>query len=182
MSTSLKQDVCGQQAPGTRVDNVGSSQIERYLPPEVRYACLYWIQHLQKSDAQLCDKDQVHQFLQVHLLHWLEALGWAAAAKDRVKGQVSREVGQRDITITIDIYLAAKKKDSKGELSRTKLLDYCRQGKQWFFLTGPSPLLVFIFSPAIDIIVYILPHLSLIPPRRDLPPQRQNNSITDPTI
>jgi hypothetical protein len=76
MSTSLKQDVCGQEAPGTLVADIESSQIEQCLPPEVRYACLYWIQHLQKSDAQLCDNEEVHQFLQVHLLHWLEALGW----------------------------------------------------------------------------------------------------------
>ncbi len=45
------------------------------------------------------------------------------AAKDRVKGQVSREVGQRDSTVTINIYLTAKK-DSKGGLSRSKLSDY----------------------------------------------------------
>jgi hypothetical protein len=76
MSTSLKQDVCGQEAPGTLVTNIESSQIEQYIPSEVRYACLYWIQHLQKSDAQLCNEDQVYQFLQVHLLHWLEALSW----------------------------------------------------------------------------------------------------------
>jgi hypothetical protein len=36
-----------------------------------------------------------------------------AAAKDRLKGQV-KGVGQRDITVTIDMYLATKKKDSKG--------------------------------------------------------------------
>jgi hypothetical protein len=38
--------------------------------------CVYWIQHLQKSGAQLYDNDQVHKFLQVYLLHWLEALSW----------------------------------------------------------------------------------------------------------
>jgi hypothetical protein len=76
MSTSLKQDICGQEAPGTLVAGVERSRIEQCLPPEVRYACLYWIQHLQKSGAQLHDNDHVYQFLQVHLLHWLEALGW----------------------------------------------------------------------------------------------------------
>ncbi len=44
--------------------------------PEVQYAYLYWVQHLQRSGAQLYDNNQVHQFLQVNLLHWLEALGW----------------------------------------------------------------------------------------------------------
>jgi hypothetical protein len=76
MSNSLKQDVCRQGAAGTLVADIESSQIEQFLPPEVRYACLYWIQHLQKSDAQLYDDDEVHHFLQVYLLCWLEALGW----------------------------------------------------------------------------------------------------------
>jgi hypothetical protein len=33
-------------AVSTLVANVESSQIEQCLPPEVKYACLYWIQHL----------------------------------------------------------------------------------------------------------------------------------------
>ena len=84
MSTSLKQDVCGQEAPGTLVADIESSQIEQCLPPQVRYACLYWIQHLQKSSAQLRDNDQVHQFLQEHLLHWFEALGWMAKVSEGI--------------------------------------------------------------------------------------------------
>ena len=76
MSESLKQDICGLDAPGALIADVDSSRIERSLPPELQYACLYWIQHLQKSGTQLYDNDQVHQFLREHLLHWLEALGW----------------------------------------------------------------------------------------------------------
>ena len=66
MSNSLKQDVCGQAAPGILVADVESSRIEQCLPPEVRYACLYWIQHLQKSDAQLCDDDKVVYYAFIH--------------------------------------------------------------------------------------------------------------------
>ena len=73
MSESLKQDICGLDAPGALVVNMDSSRVERSLPTELQYACLYWIQHLQKSGALLYDNDQVYQFLQVHLLHWLEA-------------------------------------------------------------------------------------------------------------
>jgi hypothetical protein len=74
MSTSLKQDICGLSAPGVLVTDVKSSQVDELLPPEVQYACLYWVRHLQKSGEQLYNNDQVHQFLKVHLLHWLEAL------------------------------------------------------------------------------------------------------------
>ena len=52
--------------------------------------CLYWIQHLQKSDAQLYDSGQVYQFLQVHL-HWLEALGWIGKTSEGILAILSLE-------------------------------------------------------------------------------------------
>jgi hypothetical protein len=42
------------------------------------------IQHLEKSGAQLHDNDQVHRFLQVHLLHWLEALSWIGKTSEGI--------------------------------------------------------------------------------------------------
>jgi len=60
MSNSLKQDICEQEAPGTLVANVESSRIEQCLPLEVRYACLYWIYHLQQSGAKLYDNDKAY--------------------------------------------------------------------------------------------------------------------------
>jgi hypothetical protein len=74
MSTSLKKDICGLCAPGVLMTDIESSQVEQCLPPEVQYACLYWIEHLQKGDAQFSDDDRIYQFLRTHLLHWLEAL------------------------------------------------------------------------------------------------------------
>jgi hypothetical protein len=74
MSSTLKRDTCDLHAPGVLATDVKSSQVEKCLPPQIQYACLYWVEHLQKGGAQLCDDDSVHQFLQEHLLHWLEAL------------------------------------------------------------------------------------------------------------
>jgi hypothetical protein len=91
MSTSLEQDICGLNTPGVLVNDVKSSQVEHSLSPEVQYACLYWIQHLQKSGAQLHDNHQVHQFLQEHLLHWLEALGWMRKVSEGIHAIVSLE-------------------------------------------------------------------------------------------
>jgi len=76
MSTSLKQDIFGLDAPGVLVGEVERSRVEPCLPPEVQYACLYWVEHLQKSGAQLHNNDEVHQLLRTHFLHWLEALSW----------------------------------------------------------------------------------------------------------
>ena len=91
MSDSLKDDICGVGIPGTLVSDIESSRIEQCLPPEVQYACLYWIQHLQNSDAQLYDNDQVHQFLQVHFLHWLEALSWIEKTSEGILAILSLE-------------------------------------------------------------------------------------------
>jgi hypothetical protein len=91
MSNSLKQDICGVKAPGVFVTNVASSLVDQCLPLEVKYACLYWIQHLQQSGAQLHDNDQVHRFLKVHLLHWLEALGWIGKTSEGILAIYSLE-------------------------------------------------------------------------------------------
>ena len=91
MSASLKQNICGLDAPGALAADIHSSRVEQCLPPEVQYACLYWIPHLQKSDAQLDDNDQVHQFLQEHFLHWLETLGWMGKVSEGIYAIASLE-------------------------------------------------------------------------------------------
>lgn len=84
MSTFIKQNICNAGFPGELAGSVSSSQVGQCLPPEVQYACLYWVRHLQKSGTQLQDNDRVHQFLKVHLLHWLEALGWMRKVSDGI--------------------------------------------------------------------------------------------------
>jgi hypothetical protein len=74
MSTSLKQDICDLKAPGILMTNVKSTQVQNCIPPDVQYACLYWVRHLQRGSTQLYN--EVYLFLQDHLLHWLEALAW----------------------------------------------------------------------------------------------------------
>jgi hypothetical protein len=81
MSTSLKQDICDIKNPGALITDKESSQVKKYLPSEVQYACLYWVQHLQRSSSvQLYE--QVYLFLQKHLLHWLEALSWIGKSSE----------------------------------------------------------------------------------------------------
>ena len=84
MSACMKQDMCDLGAPGKLASDIDTSRVEQYLPPELQYACLYWIPHLQQSSLQLRDNDHVHQFLQKHLLHWLEALGWMGKISDGI--------------------------------------------------------------------------------------------------
>jgi hypothetical protein len=49
------------------------------------------------------------RFVYIHLVRVINIYR-AVAANDRIEGQVSQEVGQRDITVAINMYLAAKKK------------------------------------------------------------------------
>jgi hypothetical protein len=91
MSISLKQDICGLDAPGTLLADVASSQVEQCLPPELQYACLYWVQHLCQSGTQIYDNDLVHQFLQANLLYWLEALSWMQKISKGILAIISLE-------------------------------------------------------------------------------------------
>ncbi|SLM39233.1 WD40/YVTN repeat-like-containing domain, partial [Lasallia pustulata] len=91
MSTSLKEDICGVTIPGTLVADIQRSRVEQCLPLEVQYACLHWVKHLRRSDAQLRDNDYVHQFLQKHLLRWLEALGWMQKISEGILEIISLE-------------------------------------------------------------------------------------------
>jgi hypothetical protein len=89
MSQHLKQDICGVKQPGALVVDIDPTIIAQHLPPELQYACLYWAQHLEKGGTSLCDNGGVHLFLQNHLLHWLETLGWMGKLSEGVHAILS---------------------------------------------------------------------------------------------
>ena len=82
MMDNLKEDLCSQRKPGTLREHVNEQVINLYLKPELQYACLYWVEHLRKSNSKVDDNDHVHFFLKNHFLHWLEALGWMRKISD----------------------------------------------------------------------------------------------------
>jgi len=91
MSQILKKDICGMHAPGSQASQVESSRIQECLPAEVQYACLYWVQHLQRGGSHVRNGEEAYQFLQAHLLHWLEALGWMGKASEGIQAILSLE-------------------------------------------------------------------------------------------
>ena len=103
MSNSLRRDICGLQRPGSLLSDVTRSQVEQFIRPELQYACLYWIQHLQKSDIPLHDEEQVHQFLRKHLLHWLEALAWLERTSEAILALISSE-GQIGVSVVPGLF------------------------------------------------------------------------------
>jgi hypothetical protein len=91
LSTALKENICGVTTPGALASDFDSSRVEQCLPPEIQYACLYWVKHLQMSGTQLHNNCQVHQFLQEHLLHWFEALSWMRKVSEIIHAIISLE-------------------------------------------------------------------------------------------
>jgi hypothetical protein len=92
MSRSLKRDICNLKAPGTLISTIKETQRDLYLSESLRYACEFWVYHLQAGINQFSvDRELqnlVYAFLEKHLLHWLEALsitGKLSLGADMVK-------------------------------------------------------------------------------------------------
>ncbi|KAK3316770.1 hypothetical protein B0H66DRAFT_626242 [Apodospora peruviana] len=88
MNPHLRRDICNLQMPGKLRSEVDQRTIDTALPPEIQYACQYWIHHLKESKGSVQDGGPVHSFLTSHLLHWLEALG--------LIGRISESIGMVD--------------------------------------------------------------------------------------
>jgi hypothetical protein len=91
MSSALKEDICGQCMPGVLVLDVNISHIQRCLPLEVQYACLYWVRHLISSGQRLLDDGDMHQFLREHALHWMEAMSWMGKTSEAIDAMTMLE-------------------------------------------------------------------------------------------
>lgn len=73
----LRRNICELPSDGTQNFEIGRETIDGYLPPELQYACRYWVYHLVRC-TDCTDFKQMLQdaftFLRVHLLHWVEAM------------------------------------------------------------------------------------------------------------
>jgi hypothetical protein len=89
----LKKDVCELHLPGKRRSEVNQDIIDTSLPPDIQYACRYWVYHWKESKCLIRDGDLVDQFLKRHLLHWLEVLG--------LLGWISESIGMVDNLLSL---------------------------------------------------------------------------------
>lgn len=86
-SPCLKQDICDKKHPGIRRDKITSVEIEQALPPEVQYACRYWVHHVKgtvPTEMGMLNVDSILSFLRNRLLYWLEALSLIGYAKESI--------------------------------------------------------------------------------------------------
>ena len=88
MSGSLRQDICSLKYPGTLNSDIAPETLQRFLPAELRYACRYWVDHIQQGNVKLCDGEPLHNqvdaFMNEHFLHWLEALSLLGEMHDGI--------------------------------------------------------------------------------------------------
>ena len=84
MSQKLRtKNLYGLRDPGPIGSQIPSEELARYLPPELQYACEYWVSHLQRSEVEVNDNQYlddggpIHIFLQQYFLYWLEVLSLA---------------------------------------------------------------------------------------------------------
>ncbi|KAH8202864.1 hypothetical protein TruAng_002917 [Truncatella angustata] len=80
MKLGLRRNICDIQTLSTSKDEIDKQIIGDCIPPDLRYACLYWVHHLQCSKRPI-DND-VCTFLYEYFLHWLEALSLLGRLSD----------------------------------------------------------------------------------------------------
>ena len=80
----LRQNICNLPSLGTHRNEIDNRTANKNLPPELRYACRYWVSHLQRSKRNVYDDDQVHKFLQKYALYWLEAMSLMGEASESI--------------------------------------------------------------------------------------------------
>ncbi|KAH7183682.1 uncharacterized protein B0J16DRAFT_308062 [Fusarium flagelliforme] len=91
MKRKLKQDMCGLGSPGVNRSKVDSETIQKSIPSEVQYACLYWVYHLKLSldlspygDDEYCN-NILSEFRSNLFLTWLEVLCFIGRVSDSVE-------------------------------------------------------------------------------------------------
>ncbi|KAL0944678.1 g-protein beta wd-40 repeats containing [Colletotrichum truncatum] len=80
METGLRRDICNIQKPDALKDRIDKQVLDLCIPADLRYACLYWVYHLQNSGQHL--GDEMCEFLYTHFLHWLEVLALLGKVSD----------------------------------------------------------------------------------------------------
>lgn len=72
LNNSLKYDVCSLAHPSQSIPD--RAHITQHIRGHLQYACNFWAEHVVQAP---CDNDlieEVHQFLLIHGLHWMEAM------------------------------------------------------------------------------------------------------------
>ncbi|KAF3291569.1 hypothetical protein TWF970_000783 [Orbilia oligospora] len=132
----LRENICRIKSPATPKPDIDKNVIEQSLPPELQYACRYWVYHLKESGDSIDDNSQTYTFLRKHLLHWLEATSL-----------LDNMVNVIDTIDTLTLIIGGNDGNNLSEL----LYDVKRFTLQSYFIIEKAPLQVYcsaiLFTP-----------------------------------
>ncbi|EEU37994.1 uncharacterized protein NECHADRAFT_20553, partial [Fusarium vanettenii 77-13-4] len=74
MRTNLRENMCELSDPGTEKTSISQETVNCCLPSHIQYACVHWIDHVDQARIDPDTANVILEFLEMHLLHWLEAL------------------------------------------------------------------------------------------------------------
>ncbi|RAH46267.1 uncharacterized protein BO95DRAFT_120599 [Aspergillus brunneoviolaceus CBS 621.78] len=84
MKAQVKQNICKLKSYGTQQENIEPRCVNKYITADLKYACCYWVHHLEQSKGLISDSD-ILSFLREHILHWLEALALVGEISEAVR-------------------------------------------------------------------------------------------------
>ncbi|KAJ5786283.1 uncharacterized protein N7503_011495 [Penicillium pulvis] len=73
----LRKNICELPSDGTQMLEIDWKTIDGHLPPELQYACRYWVYHLVRCTDYTGFENIIQDaflFLRAHFLHWVEAM------------------------------------------------------------------------------------------------------------
>jgi hypothetical protein len=85
LNDSLRRDICRLRTLGAFAKDVPQDVIHTCVLPHLRYACLYWVRHVERSHNMRSLEATISIFMKQHYLHWLEALSLLGRLADGVE-------------------------------------------------------------------------------------------------
>jgi hypothetical protein len=62
MENGLNKNIYSVQDLGKSRDKIDKAIVDHHIPPDPKYACLYWVYHLKRSGRPITDEDEVYIF------------------------------------------------------------------------------------------------------------------------
>lgn len=78
----LRKNICELPSDGTQIFEIDLEIVDGHLPPELQYACRYWVYHLVRCKGFENMMQDAILFLRAHLLHWVEAMSLLGLASE----------------------------------------------------------------------------------------------------
>ncbi|KAI2981556.1 WD40 repeat-like protein [Aspergillus niger CBS 101883] len=106
---ALKENIYGLPHYGITTEEV---QIPNPDPlVSVRYACRYWVYHLEQSGSTSTDMEDILSFFNTHFLHWLEAMSLLGRFPDivRLVGQLKSNPKTKSEPTLSDVLMDAER-------------------------------------------------------------------------